>query len=248
MAFSEVTKLEAKRRAHFMCVVCHQPFVEVHHIIPQAAGGIDDIENAATLCAYCHDLLGGNPDKCRQICQMRDLWYELCEQRFRDSPSLTLAKQLEELQSRQQMQGEMLLEMKNLMTAFYSNQSRELATATTVSTVEALSGVSIPQQKGPRWIRSSLSYSDLNSKSVFAQFVTNSGHGYEGKGKIRAVRNPQGLLTVDLVFTRRDTPFRFTEIIFHISPRQLPHLQRAATGADYDFLYDGVLRPDVEPD
>jgi ribosomal protein L20 len=46
MPFTEAIKLAVKRRAHFSCVVCHNPFVEVHHIIPQAAGGSDDPEKA----------------------------------------------------------------------------------------------------------------------------------------------------------------------------------------------------------
>ena len=95
MAFTEARELEAKRKAQFSCVICHQAFVEVHHIVPQTAGGSDEITNAAAPCAGCHDLFGGNPDKRRQIRQMRDFWYELCETRFRDSPSLVLAKDLE---------------------------------------------------------------------------------------------------------------------------------------------------------
>jgi HNH endonuclease len=48
MPFTEANKLQVKRRAHFSCIICHQPFVEVHHIIPQAAGGTDDLENVHT--------------------------------------------------------------------------------------------------------------------------------------------------------------------------------------------------------
>ena len=81
MAFSEKVKLEAKRRAAFRCVVCHRPFVEVHHIIPQHAGGSDDLSNAAPLCAGCHDLYGENPSKRKQIREMRDYWYEVIEKR-----------------------------------------------------------------------------------------------------------------------------------------------------------------------
>ncbi|MEO2204741.1 HNH endonuclease signature motif containing protein [Paenibacillus pabuli] len=82
MAFSEKVKNEAKRRACFRCVICHEKFVEIHHIIPQAEGGDDTIENAAPLCASCHDLFGGNPEKRKQIREMRDYWFDLIEQRF----------------------------------------------------------------------------------------------------------------------------------------------------------------------
>jgi 5-methylcytosine-specific restriction endonuclease McrA len=81
MAFAEKTKLIAKQKSAFRCCICHKPFIEVHHIIPQEVGGSDDLENAATLCASCHDLYGGNPEKKKIIRQMRDHWWELMNQR-----------------------------------------------------------------------------------------------------------------------------------------------------------------------
>jgi hypothetical protein len=99
MAFPERVKLEAKRRANFSCVRCKEPFVDVHHIIPQSEGGSDTIENAAPLCASCHDLFGGNPDKRKQIREMRDWWWEVCEKK-NTSPDLTALKQkLDAIQS-----------------------------------------------------------------------------------------------------------------------------------------------------
>ena len=82
MAFSEKVKNEAKRKACFRCVICHKAFVEVHHIIPQSDGGDNELENAVPLCASCHDLFGGNPEKRKQIRQMRDLWYDLMKRRY----------------------------------------------------------------------------------------------------------------------------------------------------------------------
>jgi HNH endonuclease len=149
MPFSEATKLEAKRRAHFSCVVCHQPFVEVHHILPQAAGGSDDLDNAAPLCSSCHDLFGGNPDKRKQIREMRDLWYELCETRFRDSPTLKLAEAVDEIKGRQHEQGALLSDIKHLLGSFYTNQSQYVMAASTTQQLASLSGVTIP----PDYIR-----------------------------------------------------------------------------------------------
>lgn len=77
MPFSERVRLEAKQRAGFRCCICNKMFVEVHHIIPESEGGGNTIENAAPLCAACHDLFGGNPEKRKQIRQMRDYWWEL---------------------------------------------------------------------------------------------------------------------------------------------------------------------------
>jgi 5-methylcytosine-specific restriction endonuclease McrA len=75
MGFSELVKYEVKRQAAFQCCRCHSIGVEVHHIIPQEHGGSDDIENAAPLCPTCHAYFGGNPDKRKEITQMRDCWY-----------------------------------------------------------------------------------------------------------------------------------------------------------------------------
>lgn len=81
MSFSEKVKIEAKKKAGFRCVICQEPFVEVHHIVPQKEGGEDTINNAAPLCSRCHDLYGDNPSKRKQIRQMRDHWYEVMEKR-----------------------------------------------------------------------------------------------------------------------------------------------------------------------
>jgi hypothetical protein len=81
MPFSEKVKLEAKRMSAFRCIICQEPFVEVHHIIPQEEGGTDTIENAAPLCSRCHDLFGDNASKRKQIRQMRESWFETVERK-----------------------------------------------------------------------------------------------------------------------------------------------------------------------
>lgn len=82
MAFTERVKREVRKKACCRCVVCNKPFVEIHHIIPQAEGGSDDIDNAVPLCAYCHDILGDNPAKRKQLLEMRDIWYKTMERRY----------------------------------------------------------------------------------------------------------------------------------------------------------------------
>lgn len=81
MPFSERVKHLAKIKSAFRCCVCHKAFVEVHHLVPEADGGPSDLSNAAPLCASCHDLYGGNPDKRKTLTQMRDHWWELMEKR-----------------------------------------------------------------------------------------------------------------------------------------------------------------------
>jgi hypothetical protein len=87
VAFSEVTKLDVKRRAHFCCCLCHALGVEVHHIVPQAEGGLDTADNAAPLCPSCHETYGANPEKRKFIREARQLWYEICEKRYAADPS-----------------------------------------------------------------------------------------------------------------------------------------------------------------
>ena len=86
MAFNEQLKLEVKKCAHFMCCLCHFPYVEVHHIVPEAEGGPDSKDNAAPLCPYCHETFGSNPTKRKYIKQARDGWYEICEKRYSSDP------------------------------------------------------------------------------------------------------------------------------------------------------------------
>jgi 5-methylcytosine-specific restriction endonuclease McrA len=72
MSFSEKTKIEVKEKAAFRCCRCQSVSVQVHHIIPEEAGGADTIDNAAPLCPSCHNAFGGNPEKRKEIKQMRD--------------------------------------------------------------------------------------------------------------------------------------------------------------------------------
>lgn len=81
MPFSERIRNLAKHKSAHRCCVCHKPFVEVHHLIPQAEGGNDSLENAAPLCASCHDLYGGNPEKRKALRQLRDEWWTLMDER-----------------------------------------------------------------------------------------------------------------------------------------------------------------------
>jgi hypothetical protein len=82
MPFSEKLKLSVKKQAAFRCCRCHQIGVDIHHIIPQAVGGSDEADNAAPLCQNCHDRFGANPEKQKEIRQMRDWWYEIVKEKF----------------------------------------------------------------------------------------------------------------------------------------------------------------------
>lgn len=86
MPFSDKLKLVVRRRAHFVCCLCHAFYVDVHHVVPEAEGGPDTESNAAPLCPSCHDRYGADPKKRKQIRQARDNWYEVCNKRYVSDP------------------------------------------------------------------------------------------------------------------------------------------------------------------
>jgi hypothetical protein len=65
--------------------------VEIHHIVPEAEGGLDVEDNAAPLCPSCHELYGANPQKRNLIREARDLWYEICATSFASNKDLLAA-------------------------------------------------------------------------------------------------------------------------------------------------------------
>ncbi len=100
MDFPEAVKLEAKRRAHYQCVICRRSvFLHVHHITPQEEGGPGDLDNAAPLCVECHDLHGGDPGKQKWIREARDFWWEHCAAQAANPATLPLLERFDQLQT-----------------------------------------------------------------------------------------------------------------------------------------------------
>jgi hypothetical protein len=97
MPFSESLKEKVRKRTHHRCCICREvPFIEVHHIIPESEGGPNTGENAAPLCAGCHDLYGNDPQRRKQIREMRDQWYEICERSSDQDILVSLAAKVEQ--------------------------------------------------------------------------------------------------------------------------------------------------------
>ena len=148
MAFSEKVKLEAKQRADFCCVVCHQPFVEVHHIVPQFDGGPDTIENAAPLCGSCHDLFGGNPDKRKQIREMRDFWWEVCKTKNASPDLVAPNKKLDAIQTEVQhnyaSHRKALESAKEAFLAYHNTSRVSIAASTDFTALSGVTGITIP--------------------------------------------------------------------------------------------------------
>ena len=97
MDFNETVKREVKEWSAFRCCRCQNIGVHIHHIIPQAEGGSSEIDNASPLCPSCHDYFGANPQKRKEIGQMRDWWYERVALMFPDNRQL---RSLEEIDNK----------------------------------------------------------------------------------------------------------------------------------------------------
>ena len=145
MAFSEKIKIEVKRRSAFQCCRCRTIGVQIHHIIQ---GGSDTIDNAAPLCPNCHDYFGQNPVKRKEIKQMRDWWYEVCDEKYSESKMLDELKKIndkiEQLESmdkkeaKEELKNKILEELRtqtkkegvNNIANLLDRKSKNLATAT----------------------------------------------------------------------------------------------------------------------
>lgn len=90
MPFSESLKEKIRKRAHHCCCICEHKSIslEVHHIVPEAKGGLDTEDNAAPLCPTCHSDYGANLEKRPRIKEIRDHWYEKCGAKFAESTLL----------------------------------------------------------------------------------------------------------------------------------------------------------------
>jgi rubrerythrin len=129
-----------------MCVACHAPFVEVHHITPEAENGLNTLDNAAPLCAGCHAIYGGNPVFRKQITQMRDNWYDVCEKRF--SPSNlkvaqqvnTMAETLGTVRADQVKYQQILNEIKSAIVGSLAGTASVINSAQTLEEIVTASG------------------------------------------------------------------------------------------------------------
>lgn len=89
MPFSLVVREEVLVRSHRRCCVCHEfagRSVSVHHIIQEADGGPNTIENAVALCLRCHAEAGhfnsrhplGIKYAPTELRSHRDQWWVFC--------------------------------------------------------------------------------------------------------------------------------------------------------------------------
>jgi hypothetical protein len=146
MAFSEQTKSDVKRKAHYRCCICRNYFVEVHHIIPMKDGGRDDADNAAPLCPTCHKNFGDNAEKRKAIKEMRNFWYELCE-KSETQPDVSqfsekvdrLYDEFQNVKSNQEEANKILQGLSQDFSEFYRRQADQF---TQVNSMEELIKIS----------------------------------------------------------------------------------------------------------
>lgn len=150
MPFNEEIKLKVRRRAHFKCCMCQRPYVEVHHIIPEADGGEDTEENAAPLCPWCHEIHGNDRTKRKYIRQARDGWYEICAKRYSSDPDRIdkITSQLNEKATKEDLKNA-VAEINDIFVSIINQPNR-----TTKEVVQEISDVSaaISSTTSPRWI------------------------------------------------------------------------------------------------
>ena len=96
------------------------------------------MDNACPLCGYCHTLYGNNPDLRKQLCQMRDFWWEHCV-RLEQYPDVgrtyekldKLRTELEVSSQDQQRTNQILNEIKSLLVEHHKATSDRFRQAST---------------------------------------------------------------------------------------------------------------------
>jgi len=162
MAFSEKIKNEVKKKAAFRCCRCQNIGIDIHHIIPEKDGGLDAIDNAAPLCQNCHDQFGDNPLKRKEIKQMRDWWYEVCEKKYAGEDLTVLNainSKLENIEHGQEGIGE----LKEILKSISGQMIDSISATTASSTASAIVNSAAAVQLGPQ-VYSNLYCSNCNTR------------------------------------------------------------------------------------
>ena len=146
MAFTESLKLDVKHKAAFRCCRCQAIGIEIHHIVPQAEGGADNIENSAPLCAKCHSDFGDNPLKRKEIREMRDWWYQQVSIRasVADPQFGVLEEKLDALLVKQAQRSSELDEIKKVLLSYASALIDKIDTANVRTVVSSVVNIEKP--------------------------------------------------------------------------------------------------------
>jgi hypothetical protein len=145
MDFSESVKKEVKEKAAFKCCRCQSIGVEIHHIVPQARGGSAEIDNAAPLCPNCHAWFGANPEKQKEIRQMRDWWYYTVSITYPDNRQIQSLEainfKLDQLQRNQVSLDDFKAEMYRYNQELYQQTNAMISGMTAGTAAASASGI-----------------------------------------------------------------------------------------------------------
>lgn len=100
MPFHQTVASEALVRCGRTCCICRRycgTAIQLHHIVAEADGGPDDLDNCIPLCLLCHEEVGSyNPDHPigrkftpKELRSHRDIWFEFVKahpERIGNSP------------------------------------------------------------------------------------------------------------------------------------------------------------------
>ena len=147
MAFPDSIKKEAKERAHYTCVACRdskKPFLDVHHLTPEAEGGDDTVENACPLCPDCHSYYGDNKQLRKGLRELRDHWWSLCAKKEKSESSFIILKRIDELQDELQKNAQnqkttvegKFTELKDLVVSLFQNKIEQVRSAGTLNEIK----------------------------------------------------------------------------------------------------------------
>lgn len=151
MPFSPKIKLEVKKKADFSCCRCHKRGPQVHHIIPEKNGGRDVTDNAAPLCPTCHVDFGANPEKRKEIREMRDAWYEKVKIMY-STPKLydpDLPEKVDTLLEHVQSGQEDLSDLKTTLLDVTSQMLDKMNPLNAASTATAIFDAGLPIKREP---------------------------------------------------------------------------------------------------
>ena len=149
MDFTEQIKREVKEKAAFRCCRCQNIGIHVHHILPQNSGGSCDIDNAAPLCPSCHDYYGSNPDKRKEIGQMRDWWYEQAKKQFPDNRQLSRLEDINTKLDKLQQNQITLDDFKQELKEFANEAINNVTLGTAVTTASGIANASVSPSASP---------------------------------------------------------------------------------------------------
>ena len=138
MPFSDAVKREAKERSHYQCAMCMTPyFLDVHHLIREADGGPNSIDNACPLCPNCHSWFGHDSAKVEAIRSKRDWHWDRCAKIDAGQMTPLSGKHFDELFQRYQVsqsqeQAKLFTEMRSFISAQFDQHAAKINIARTL--------------------------------------------------------------------------------------------------------------------